>query len=389
MSSSKEIKKIYDCVVVGAGLAGLLTAQGLSRQGKKVLLVEATDQFGGANHPTETLIRMPNGLRFIPGTPEAEEALSFLRLFQGFETLEVTRIEQPPVTDKDHKTTSFLGFGDSAPENYGQLGQFLHSHELKVSVPIGEWTTLLMRHFGGDYWPQHQATRFEVEDGKVAGLVLNGQKTVRTELVIFAAAPGQLASLMPNQELQGKFKNEFARQKFVSALQMDLIHPGPLVDSEGNTHGLSSAIHCIGFESGAEPLTTVGRPVQLIDENDSIHHHSQWLAFVADDTVDDPEEVGECLKKMKRAVKRLYPQALEKGNKEKISAWPSIYFNGNWKTKDGVNSTNLKGLALATPAVSKAGNLVGALLQSQLVCGAFAGWSAREIDQSDAQALLS
>lgn len=376
MSSAKEIKKIYDCVVVGAGLAGLLTAQGLARQGKNVLLVEATDQFGGANHPTEALIRMPNGLRFIPGTPEAEQALDYLRLFLGFENLVVEKIEQPPVTEREHKIASFLGFGDSAPEHYGQLAQFLHSHELKVSIPIGEWTTLLMRHFTGDYWPQHQATRFEVENGKVTGLVLNGQKIVRTDLVVFAAAPGQLSSLMPNQELQGKFKNEFARQKFVSALQMDLIHPGPLADAEGNTVGLSTAIHCIGYESGAEPLTTIGRPVQVVDENDLVHHHSQWLAFVSDDTVDDPEAVGECLKKMKRAVRRLYPHALEKGNKEKISAWPSIHFDGTWKTKDGVNSTTLKGLALATPAVSKVGSLVGAILQSQLVCGAFAGLSA-------------
>ncbi|GBF80689.1 monooxygenase [Aphanothece sacrum FPU1] len=38
---------IYDCIVVGAGLAGLIAARNLSRSGHNVLVVEAQERFGG------------------------------------------------------------------------------------------------------------------------------------------------------------------------------------------------------------------------------------------------------------------------------------------------------------------------------------------------------
>jgi monoamine oxidase len=41
---------VYDCVVIGAGLAGLIAARDLQRSGQSVLLIEARDRIGGRMH---------------------------------------------------------------------------------------------------------------------------------------------------------------------------------------------------------------------------------------------------------------------------------------------------------------------------------------------------
>jgi monoamine oxidase len=44
---SRSNSIVYDCIVVGAGLAGLVAARNLSRLGHNILVIEAQDRFGG------------------------------------------------------------------------------------------------------------------------------------------------------------------------------------------------------------------------------------------------------------------------------------------------------------------------------------------------------
>ncbi len=39
--------KVYDCIIVGAGLSGLIAARNLHRSGQNILLIEARDRLGG------------------------------------------------------------------------------------------------------------------------------------------------------------------------------------------------------------------------------------------------------------------------------------------------------------------------------------------------------
>ena len=47
---SSPNRSAYDCVVIGAGLSGLIAARNLHRSGKLVLVVEARDRIGGRMH---------------------------------------------------------------------------------------------------------------------------------------------------------------------------------------------------------------------------------------------------------------------------------------------------------------------------------------------------
>ena len=47
---SKSNPDVYDCVVIGGGLSGLIAARNLHRSSKSVLLVEARDRIGGRMH---------------------------------------------------------------------------------------------------------------------------------------------------------------------------------------------------------------------------------------------------------------------------------------------------------------------------------------------------
>src|ERR1700722_854803 len=44
---SESNLSVYDCVVIGGGLSGLIAARNLHRSGKSVLVVEARDRIGG------------------------------------------------------------------------------------------------------------------------------------------------------------------------------------------------------------------------------------------------------------------------------------------------------------------------------------------------------
>ena len=121
---SESNLSVYDCVVIGGGLSGLIAARNLHRSGKSILLIEARDRIGGRMHgrrlasgqwidlggqwvgPTQDRILAlldEYGVRHFPSPAHGRTVLlfngdrhEFRGLFQGFHDCEV-----PGVTDAE------------------------------------------------------------------------------------------------------------------------------------------------------------------------------------------------------------------------------------------------------------------------------------------------
>ena len=77
------MSQAVDCIVVGAGLAGLACAHALERVGKRVLVVEAADRVGGrvATDSVEGF-RVDRGFQvYLDAYPEGRRQLDLPRLW--------------------------------------------------------------------------------------------------------------------------------------------------------------------------------------------------------------------------------------------------------------------------------------------------------------------
>ena len=67
---------MYDIIIVGGGAAGLMAAKALSARGKKILLLEAREEFGRANMSFENFYTpAEGGAEFIHGNLKTTFAL--------------------------------------------------------------------------------------------------------------------------------------------------------------------------------------------------------------------------------------------------------------------------------------------------------------------------
>ncbi len=145
-----------------------------------------------------------------------------------------------------------------------------------------------------------------------------------------------------------------------SAVGLDLIHASTVTDSL-STHLLNGTtkddigpcvgrFHTLGMEPGQ---------IQI----------SQWLTFVDNNALEDPETVAAILKKIKRQIKRAYPTALDNLVQERIVITPQFSLLNPQDVKLQANQTwpDIQNLWVGSPAINQNKNLIGALAQAQLV----------------------
>jgi len=173
---SSPNRSAYDCVVIGAGLSGLIAARNLHRSGKLVLVVEARDRIGGrmhghrlasgqwidlggqwVGHTHDRMLALLDeyGVRYFPSPVHGRTVLvfngdrhEFRGLFQGFHECEVpgvTDAEWQDVTeawDRFHAISAALSWGHPVA---GEQNQRLDSDtfarwiEENTQTDFGRW----------------------------------------------------------------------------------------------------------------------------------------------------------------------------------------------------------------------------------------------------------
>jgi hypothetical protein len=91
------------------------------------------------------------------------------------------------------------------------------------------------------------------------------------------------------------------------------------------------------------------------------------MTFIEQEVTEDSEVVGMTLKKIKRQIKRAYPEALDNLKLERIFVAPIIAGNGDIKLSINLTMPELENLWIASSTVHEQKNLVGALLQAEMI----------------------
>ncbi len=349
---------IYDYAIIGSGLNGLAVAAALSRETSNIALVESGDVTGGMNRaisfPTGPL---NNGLRFVPDSALAEQALAFLENLLGLKII-AGRSEEPPLTYDSGTFKTFLGFGDNPPAFYEELGYFTHSNRVDLHLEPYQWTSLLFEKFKGDFIPRSYVTKFHKDGKRVDHIIINGSKTLQAHNFIFCGHVKDLALLLPEEGLSPKSRGRLAKNVYWTALCVDLCHSHEVTSS--------TAMHVLNGTTQDEIGPCAGRFLPSTEVGGKIRQASQWITFIEQEESEDSETVGIALKKIKRQIKRSYPSSLEDIQLERIVVAPFIAGDGDLKLHANMTLPSLENLWVSSSAINPQKNLLGALLQAEM-----------------------
>ncbi len=307
-------QKTFDVIIIGAGLSGLICASLLKKQNLKVALVESQNLAGHSHHQVQigNGNYVDNTLRWIGGQP------SYLELLELFNNaldlnLEFTKKPSIPVTYDNGKIKSFHGFGKTTPSFYDQISSFFNSEEIEINKKWYEIVDQLIKFLDLDLYKQHLVSEIIFNDSSAAqGVLINGQHYWQASDVIFSGQPADFVSLMPESKLTPRMRQHFKRPKLWTLVCVDFFHP-QIISNSLELHVLDGTTNdefgpCLGrFEAAAS------KDLQV----------SQWMTLIPDEDADDNEIIAHAIKKIKKQIKRAYPETFNAHTTERIVVIPS------------------------------------------------------------------
>jgi hypothetical protein len=400
---------VYDFIIVGAGLSGLLIANNISQKNQNVLLLDSADTWGGVNRPVASPTGLQNnGLRWIPATSEAEEALSFLEETIGV-SVSVQKNEIPPITYDSGNFKQFVGFGANPPEFYAEIAYFLSSERIELSMQPFAWPQMLVESYKGSFLPKSYVTKFFMnEKNEITHLMINGSKIINGANFIFCGDMQGLSPLLPEGVLSTQAKKKISRNLYWTGVGLDLTHGSQITESCA-IHVLNGTTQdeigpCVGLFHPPVHITSNESPINFIDtesnedsqeDEDKVREEpveqnkiltnstnetqllqtSQWLTFVDEQDSDEDEIIAIALKKVKKQLKRAYPNAFENIKLERIVVTPSSAANIEIKLNSNQSVPGAKNLWIGSSHINSHRNLVGALDQAKSNCTALGFYS--------------
>lgn len=358
--STKNI--VYDYVIVGSGLTGLSIAAKLSEFTDNILLIDSNENVGSNHHVVKNRFGTTNnGLRYIAQTKKSEEALEFLNSLLP-EAIVFENQEVPPIYYDSGNFKTFLGFGNNPPAFYNEIEYFTSTNRHTPSVPVYMWAEKLFSAFKGQYLPRSYVTKFvtqEENNHTVHHCIVNGTKYITGKNFIYTGTLKNILPLLPADVLGSRVRAKISKNAYWDAICLDLVH----------NHEVSqtSAIHVLNGTTQDEigPCAGIFSPV-----DEAGNQVSQWMTFIDSQDAEETENIGGALKKIKRQIKRAYPNALENILSERIAVFPLYSGNGDLKLEENMTLPGLSNLWIGSSSVNEEKNIPGALLQAKSLCSA-------------------
>lgn len=320
-------------IVIGGGLSGLMLTHRLHRMGHKVTLLEARDYLGG------TLRRAT--LDFLTPSNENMSLLEWVRAEAPL-PLQFEIIEHRPEIFDEARWKTFSGFLDAEFASISELGRFSHTHEVKLTPGIDQLVRALIEQLPIAAQLQAEVTEIKVSDERVTEVVVNGDKTIKADMVIFTGPPQNLNRLIPGEALPAKHRTRLAKFNSWTAITLELEHA-----DIGHHSGLRLFNH-----SSKEFEPVIGRIEGTT---------SRWLTLAHHERNEDHEFIGQCIRHIKRQLKRAWPDLLSDQPKEKIYVDANAFGQNSLKTKSPWQIPEISNLYLAHHSLATQGGALGAL----------------------------
>lgn len=371
---------IYDYIIIGSGLTGLTIANKISQETSNILVLEQQDVAGGISRSVVMNDhKLNNGLRFFPATDASKKALEFLTEALG-QNVAAESTENLIETYEASGFKRFAGFGEKAPEFYEQLSYFLAADEYKLNLQPYEWIQILVSQLQDKIQTKSIVTRFgfeglDSEKPELTHVVVNGSKNIYARNFIYAGPVKDLGLLIPDDVLNARAKAKLKKALAWQAVGLDLIHSVPFEKTN---------LHVLNGTTDDDIGPCVGRFSAAVQNGSATQSTSQWMSFVDSESAEDTENIGMILKKMKRQIKRAFPEMSDAIVKERVSVSPVIS-GSDLKLSANGTLAKVENLWVASPQVSSYQNLLGSLMQAKFILASL-GFAALEHAAPEADA---
>lgn len=341
--------KTYDVAIIGSGLSGLLCAHVLAGAGQSVALIEAQDVVGGSSRPESSPAgQTDHGLKFVAARPNSSELLDWLESVTSLD-LQRALIDAPPVTFDNGRIQPFVGFGDTPIAAASEIDYFACPQHWHLSLTAKDWVEFFARELTSvALFLQSHVTKLEVTDNQISGIVINGSRNLSAQKYLFCTNPRLLLSLLPESTLPTRLRQRLTRGEIWTSIHLQLLHGTAVTES--------LAMHIL---KGANEEPCWGQF--------SSPCFSQWMTLLPAQEAEDAEFVAAQLKKIRRQIKRVYPNAFDGLLHEKIMVSPDSHGAQFGLLSNDVSVGKLQNLFVASNFFSKERDLLGSLEQCQRI----------------------
>jgi hypothetical protein len=331
-------------VIIGGGLTGLFLAHRLQRGGHNVMLLEARETLGGRYKRASAVQPYSSpGLDLIPTGGDQLKLLEWLKNHSPIPLNFEVKEHRPQLYIEGH-WRPFAGFGESAFQSVGELSAlFGCTSYIDVQPPLEQVTRAFVEQLPIEAQTRAEVTGFKVKDGQITHVVINGDKAVEASLVVFTPPPALANAMFEGEDLAGKHRARLAKMQSWTAVTLEFEHVPPLVDDQSIRFFTHNA-------KEFEPV--VGR---VYGET------SKWMTLVSADREADHEFAGQCIRHIKRQLKRAWGLEGLKANSEKIYIQPHAYGQHSLRAKETYRFPEISNLYLANQALASLPGELGAI----------------------------
>lgn len=347
-------------IIIGGGLTGLFLAHRLHLSGQQVTLLEARPSLGGRFHrPSPTVPYSSPGLDFISATFEHLALLEWLKNQSPLAINYQTSEHYPRLFD-DGKWKPFVGFGAATFHSASELSAcFSHPKQVDLTPGFDQLVRALVDQLPFAAQTQAEVTGFTVTGGRITEVVVNNDKRLKTNNVVFTGHPTQLNAMFQGEDLAVKHRTRLAKMESWTAVTLELNH-SPSLEDDSSIRLFSHAA------KEFEPV--VGR---IFGEM------SKWLTLVPAERAAEHEFIGQCIRHIKRQLKRAWPLALadkpDQALTERIYVQSNAYGQQILKTREAFRFPEIPNLYLGHHSLASALGELGAIESvkaiESLMCG--------------------